>query len=431
MIRITILITIVFGYFGFAQCQEVVSSNAMGIESYRNKVLEYNQQIKQSQEMTASYEAAVKKVRTGFYPMLSASADASYNFINKSLNLGAASVPMKNYTYTVGAGITQNVYSGSAVRNNWLASKIQAEMAKLGEQLTIDNVAYMADVTYWTAVAQQEGYLSMLDYDSIVNSLYDVVKLRFEDGYVSKTDLLMVETRKMEGEFLLNSVKKSYLTSIQNLNILMGVSVNSKATLTDPISKEIPIPTIMPLDSVLLTRPDYVIADKKIALQERYTKATLSKFLPQFIVGIDGNYGTPPLNVDGIGQFNVVAYGQLKVPIFNWLERKHTKRENEAITRSYIQEKSLLQDNINQELSNSITGLLESFEMVKIAEASFKISTSNLDLNTLSYNEGKLPIIDVLSSQLSWLNSYRNLIDANYNYKVSYAAYIKAVGGIK
>lgn len=407
------------------------NTNVMSYEYYRQRVLEYNQEIKKSREMTASYEAAVKKIKTGFYPTLDATANASYNFINKSFDLGGSATPMKNYNYQIGAGITQNVYSGSAVRNNWLAAKIQTEMAKLGEQLTIDNIVYMADVTYWTAVAQHEGYLSMIDYDSIVNSLYNVVKLRFEDGYVSKTDLLMVETRKIEGEFMLNNIKKSYLTSVQNLNILMGIEVNNKVIFTDSIATNIPIPRIMPLDSVLQTRPDYVISDKQIELQERYTKASLSKFLPQIAIGVDGNWGTPSFNIDGVGQFNAIAYGQVRIPIFNWLERQHTKRQNEAITRSFIQDKELLKDNINQELNNSITELLESYEMVKIAKMSFDISTQNLDLNTLSYNEGKLPIIDVLSSQLSWLSSYKNLIDANYNYKVSYAAYIKAIGGLR
>lgn len=49
-------------------------------------------------------------------------------------------------------------------------------------------------------------------------------------------------------------------------------------------------------------------------------------------------------------------------------------------------------------------------------------------MNTFSYNEGKLPIIDVLSAQVSWLQAYTNVVSVNYQYKVALAEYAKALG---
>ena len=57
-----------------------------------------------------------------------------------------------------------------------------------------------------------------------------------------------------------------------------------------------------------------------------------------------------------------------------------------------------------------------------------KIAEENLDLNTFSYKEGKLPILDVLSAQLSWIQSYSSLIQTWYQQKASLAQYNKAVG---
>ena len=57
-----------------------------------------------------------------------------------------------------------------------------------------------------------------------------------------------------------------------------------------------------------------------------------------------------------------------------------------------------------------------------------KIAEENLDLNTFSYTEGKLPIIDVLSAQVTWIQSYSSLIQTWLQQKVSLADYNKAIG---
>ena len=56
--------------------------------------------------------------------------------------------------------------------------------------------------------------------------------------------------------------------------------------------------------------------------------------------------------------------------------------------------------------SRSWTKQTENTKQIDVAEEACKIAEENLDLNTFSYNEGKLPILDVLSAQLSWIQSY-------------------------
>ena len=63
-----------------------------------------------------------------------------------------------------------------------------------------------------------------------------------------------------------------------------------------------------------------------------------------------------------------------------------------------------------------------------MAEEACKIAEENLDLNTFSYTEGKLPIIDVLSAQVTWIQSYSSLIQTWLQQKVSLADYNKAIG---
>ena len=74
-------------------------------------------------------------------------------------------------------------------------------------------------------------------------------------------------------------------------------------------------------------------------------------------------------------------------------------------------------DQISQEVANSWTSLTENTKQIDVAEEACKIAEENLDLNTFSYKEGKLPILDVLSAQLSWIQSYSSLIQTWYQQK--------------
>ena len=95
--------------------------------------------------------------------------------------------------------------------------------------------------------------------------------------------------------------------------------------------------------------------------------------------------------------------------------------------RSSEYEKLQLIDNITQEIMTAWTNIVESASQIDIARANLEVARENLSLNTFSYNEGLLTILDVISAQLSWLQAYTNTITANFNQKVAIAAYHKAI----
>lgn len=83
---------------------------------------------------------------------------------------------------------------------------------------------------------------------------------------------------------------------------------------------------------------------------------------------------------------------------------------------------------MSEELNNGWVNVTETAKKLEIVYSSLDIAKETLILNTFSYNEGKLPILDVLSAQVSWLQAYTNVVSVNYQYKVALAAYAKALG---
>lgn len=418
-----LIITIIALVPLYSAAQEV-----MKIDEYRRLVVAYSNNLKMAAERSVSASEKSKMVKTRFLPSLTATANANYQVGNK---MGFGDMTIKDYNYDANLTLQQVVWGGGAISAQWEAAKIEQSIAKLGEQQTLENVIYGADMAYWAFAASAQQRDVTNEYVDIVRNLFDIVNIRFRDGYVSKTDLLMVETRLNEAEIQKLAANKLYLTSIQNLNTMIGQHTVKEYIVGDSVTFLDHVLRIESLDKALANRPEYKIADLNIAMQSNNIKLARSQFNPQFVVGIQGIYGTPSLNFTGIPKLYGVAFGQLNVPIFHWGERRHSVNMALAAVRMMEYSKIDLADQIASELGTAQVALEQSRAQVVISTKNLTIATENLSLNTYSYSEGRLPILDVLQSQLSWIQSYTAYVSSNYQYRIAQSDYEKALGGIK
>ena len=401
-------------------------AQTLTVEEYRAKVLEYNQDIKQSREAVKAAIYALKGVKTGFFPKLQLSGNYSYQIEDVEFMQG---VDLKHNNYSAEAALSQNVYAGSMVRKQQEAAKLQKAIARLGEELTTDNIVYAADVSYWTLAANESLLYISQEFVLIVKELDGIVQKRFDEGAISKTDLLMVKTRLKEAELQESTRNMNYQTAMQSFKIMMGVPLEEKWVSIDSIQKPVIVPGLQPLEVALKRRADYQIAVQDFNLTKQQTKIIRSKYLPQLAVGVKETWGTPLINVSGDEKFATVAFAKLSMPIFNWGEKRQYVKQNRTMETSKELAMSKVEDQVKEELANAWVKLNENWKQVEIANSTLEIARENLKLNTFSYNEGKLPILDVLSSQATWLQAYTNVVSANYQYKVAYAEYVRILGG--
>ena len=404
----------------------IVDAQTLSVEQYRQKVLEYNQDIQKSQQAVNGALYSLKGIKTGFFPKLDITGNYSYQLEKVEFLPGT---DLKHDNYGVEAGLVQNVYSGSAVRKQYDVAKLQHAIAQLSVEHTVDNMIYAADVSYWSVATNRNLYELSEQFVQIVRELYEIVNKRFEEGAISKTDVLMVQNRLKEAELQLNTNSTNYKTALQSLNIMMGVEPDAAVVLTDSIQKVLWVPKQEGLNKALERRADYQSAIMGIEMAKLQTDMARSKYLPQLAVGIKEKYGTTLLNVDGKAQWATTAYAQINIPVFHWGEMRQNVRLSRTQEWTKELERSQLKDQVSKELNNAWVNVIEISKKLEIVYSSLDIAKDNLTLNTFSYNEGKLPIIDVLSAQVSWLQAYTNVVSVNYQYKVALAEYAKALGG--
>lgn len=404
----------------------LADAQRLSLDEYRTKVVEYNQDIKKSQEAVNGALYSLKAIRTGFFPLVDATGNYSYQIEKTEFFPGT---DLKHDNYGIEAGIAQNVYAGSAVRKQYDAAKLQHAIAQLGVEHTVDNIVYAADVNYWSTVANRELNDLSDEFVRIVGELYDIVKKRFDEGSISKTDLLMVQNRLKEAELQQNTSSLNYRTALQAFNIMMGIEPNTAVVLTDSMRSLQPLPKQQGLEQALERRADYQIAIMDIEIAKLQTDLVRAQYLPQLAVGLREKYGTTLINIDGKSRFTTTAFAQISIPVFHWNEMRHSVRMSRTQEETRELERSQLKDQVSLELNNAWVNVTETAKKLKIVYSSLEIAKDNLILNTFSYNEGRLPILDVLSAQVSWLQAYTNVVSVNYQYKIALAEYVKALGG--
>ncbi len=398
----------------------------LGLRDYRQRVMNYNQDIKQSRAAAEAALYALKSVKTGFFPRLDLSGSYSYQFENVEFMEG---VRLKHDNYNAEVDLVQSVYAGGAVRKQYEMARVQQAIAVLGEKHTLVNMLYAADVNYWTAVANRDLYTIASRFVEIVGELYDVVDKRFREGAISRTDVLMVEARLKEAELQLNASRTNYKTALQALNIMMGEAVEAEPVLRDSIRSGVLLPSVSELAVALDNRADYQTSIRDVELAQLETRLVKSNYLPQVVLGIKENWGTLLLNVDGERRFTTLAFANLSIPVFHWGERRQSVRASILQEDMRELDRSKLADQVSLELSTAWTTVSDLLKKTEIVNSSLEIAQDNLFLNTFSYNEGKLPIIDVLSAQVTWLQAYTSVVSVHYQFKVAVAEYYRAVGG--
>lgn len=421
--RILTIITLFAATYSFGQ-------EHITVEQYREKVLSYSQILKQSKENLTASISDIKAAKSNLYPKIDAGADFNY-LINKiNFDLGGGnklSVAQVGYSATMTAA--QNIYSGGVVKKQIEALKISSQIAEQTLEQTRENVCYAADLNYWRLAAMASFKKAAIDYLNIIKKNYIIIKDRYNDGLISKNDLLMIETRLQDAEYQLSDVEKQYEDASITVNLLMGAAPDKVVLLADSLLTEpMIVPEYKDLHFALDNRPEFSISERQIEGARQSLKIMRSQYLPKLAVGLTGQYGTPSPNLTGKALGTAVAFGQLKIPIYAGSEKKHKSASIASKIRSSEYERQKVIDDIYKELSVAWSNITNTYDQISVAQQNVKIAEESLDLNTFSYNEGVLTILDVLSAQLSWLNAYNNLISTHFSFLQAKASYTKAIG---
>ncbi len=388
---------------------------AQSLDEYRLAVAHYSCQLKIAEAQTLAAAETAAAARTGYLPSLSAAGD---------FNLAARHREgVERWDFAIVPQFVQTLYAGGGVRATVRQTELAGEVALAEEEFAMFEVRYAADYAYWNLSATTLHRAAMREYVAIIRSLGEVVKRRFAEGLIARSDVLMIETRLNEAEYDAVETEQRYEVALHNFNILRGTPAMLEVRLQQTISDSLTMPHRTALDEALARRSDRQAAQLRIAGSGQAVRAVRAAFNPQVSIGIGGSWQPRSPNRDGSTQLDGVAFMRLSVPIFHGGERRRKVAAARAEQLRAEWQAAQLDDEIAREEVNGWTALVQSRAQVDASERSLRIATENLAISTYSYGEGAATILDVLQAQLSWIQLYTNSIEAHFNYALAIAAY--------
>ena len=225
---------------------------------------------------------------TGPMVELSAAGDFSIHFKNRYGTQDGQEKLLRPYSFSLQPAVVQQIYGGGSVRNGYRQALVGYDMATLEQQLTELDVTYLAEYNYWNLASNAALLEASVRYEQIVRTMYDVIRTRFEDGYVAKNDLLMIQTRLRSAEFYRIQVENLYRVALQNFNVLSGVEPDMPRRIADSITEPSPLPQPVDLERALGEHPDYLIASRRIEYERYGVKLASARFMPRLSAGVQG-----------------------------------------------------------------------------------------------------------------------------------------------
>jgi len=384
-------------------------------EEYRLQVMSYSRVLKSSRADSEAARYGKEKAKTGFLPSLDAAGRFTARFRHTD--------GVKRWNFAVEPQIIQIIYGGGNVRATYRSAALGYDIALCEEEFAMLDVRYAADYAYWTLSAMELYLEAMRRYVGIIRSLKEVVDRRFDEGYIAKGDVLQIDARLSEAEYELTSAERNRDVALHNFNILRGTDAESEAALAQTILDTLVPPQRVPLDEILVRRPDYTAASLRTEQSEAAMRIARSAYNPQLEAGVNGTWAPRSPNRTGETVVDGAVFVQLNVPIFHWGERHKAVKAARAKTERSEWERMQLYDDILREEINGWTAVTDSRLQVEASSRSLHIAGENLSISTYSYGEGVATILDVLQAQLSWMQIYTNSITARYNYAVAVADY--------
>lgn len=386
------------------------------LDEYSREVLAYSHELRDRELATEGARSTELAAHKGYLPLFSLMREMNLDFRQPEVG--------RRWNWYMRLDVTQPIFRGGAVRAEAKQASFAYDMAEMEEESVQLFVLYTAEVAYWTLSRRESDLKAMTDYTNIVSSLRNVVRERYNEGYISKSDLLQVESRLMDAEYQLSQAVQRRDVALHDFNILRGAEPTSEVLLAESILDSRVMPVRASLEDVLSLHPDY--ATSHLATEHAWwgIRATRARYLPQIEVGTFGLMQPPQPHVKGGGtRLDGGILVSFSTPIFHFGERKHAVSAARSDYLRSVVAKDDVRDRVTLDESNGWTNLTLSYRRMLTADESLAIARENLEISTYSYTEGLTTILDVLQAQLSWLQIYTNAITAQYDYAVAVAAY--------
>lgn len=329
-------------------------------------------------------------------------------------------------------GLTQPIYMGGKIRAYNQLAGLSEKLAESGREQELQNIIQETDEAYWQIVSLVNRQKLAVKFVETLQKFEHDIEVMYRTGVSTKADMLSVKVKLNQAEMALFRVEDGLSLARMNLNQICGLAVDSVYTLQEELLNVLPQaePKWLNIEQVYDNRPEISSLTLATDIYRKKEKIARSAYLPT--VAFMANYfAMTPSFFDGIstgfdGMWSV-GIG-VKAPIFHWGASRKTVRSARAETSLMNFKLQEAREKIELQVSQARLKVKEAARKMEVAEKNQVKADENLKYANLGFQEGTIPVSNVLEAQTAWLAAHADLIDTQIEMKLCEVYLQKAYG---
>jgi outer membrane protein len=256
-----------------------------------------------------------------------------------------------------------------------------------------------------------------------------MVASRYASGFVVKSDLLRTEVHIANLEQQRLQAASQVEIARAGLNAAMGVEIDSRFDLTDPLENKEAITAPMErwIEIALDQRADLKQIDLQLSAAEEEIKKSRAAYLPS--LNLAGNYEVDTERFDESGDsYTVGAIVTLNLFSGNLTAAK--VREAQAAQRQIQALRRNLKQRVLVETRQAYLQADNAWRRIEVARAAVIQAEEALRIVGNRYKNGLFTIVDLLNSELAMLQARTNHLQAVHDYMVAKVNLMLAAGNL-
>jgi len=305
--------------------------------------------------------------------------------------------------------------------------------------LTIENTTQAIILSYYNCILQKERLKLLQNVVNLSRERLIYQKTKYEIGVSSKMDVLQIETSLLTDSSNLLTQRLNYNNSVKNLNLVLGVDLNSEWDLTDKMSTKTQVFNLFDLQSETFQNNTNIknqCINNEIIRQDITLAKSVYYPIVSFNSGASYNESTYDIGNSGFEGDNTGEtlnyYANISVNFRLYDGGKYKTLLQEAEIKHDINDLNLEKQHreIKHQLSINYEKYNSRIIIYNLSKKAFDIAEINYQLANDKKNRGTINSFNLRDIEIAYLNSGISYLQATYNLNESYLELVKITGGI-
>lgn len=386
----------------------------------------YNPYLKTAKWDTKLAEENIRSASSANYPKVDIRAGYTAQQVAQAVVLGAVTAESQDADYfQAGVSINYTIYDFGRRKSLQEKSKAIASSTTEKFEAAAVDVSLQVIETYFAILEADKLVAAAMDEVKQVEEHHRVAKTMYEEGVVTRNDVLQAEVRLSNARQKLLLKKNLLENSWLQLNQITGRAASFRSELDEQVEVEGVSHLIADEANKVAKRHDIISLRKMVAATDFEVSESKSAFYPEIFAQGDLNY----LQNSKLREQTIMsATIGIKFNLFNGFFSSSDKAK--AVYNLSKKEQALRQAESEAELEINLSrnNLNVAKERMAVTEMAIRQSVENLRINQERYKERVGTATEVLDAQTLLTEAKTVYYSTLFEYQVSSARLKKALG---